>query len=89
MCIRDRWWDGTNRIAEKQWERQKRTKVASLPIGESNDVVEKKEPAKEYKFINYQDGMIMLDSDQIKSDEDMQEALREFNEAVRKKQKDK
>ena len=26
---------------------------------------------------------------QIKSDEDMQEALREFNEAVRKKQKDK
>ena len=33
--------------------------------------------------------MIMLDSDQIKSDEDMQEALREFNEAVRKKQKDK
>jgi len=84
-----KWWDGTNRIAEKQWERQKRTKVASLPIGESNDVVEKKEPAKEYKFINYQDGMIMLDSDQIKSDEDMQEALREFNEAVRKKQKDK
>ena len=77
-----KWWDGTNRIAEKQWERQKRTKVASLPIGESNDVVEKKEPAKEYKFINYQNGMIMLDSDQIKSDEDMQEALKELNEAM-------
>lgn len=77
-----KWWDGTNRIAEKQWERQKRNQADSLPIGESNDVVEKKEPAKEYKFINYQDGMIMLDSDRIKSDEDMREALKELNEAM-------
>ena len=79
-----KWWDGTNRIAEKQWERQKRNKADALPTGESNDVVEKKEPAKEYKFINYQDGVIMLDPDRIKSDEDLQEALREFNEAMRK-----
>lgn len=80
-----KWWDGTNRIAEKQWERQKSNRADSLPIGESNDVIEKKEPAKkEYKFINYQDGVIMLDPDRIKSDEDLQEALREFNEAMRK-----
>lgn len=80
-----KWWDGTNRIAEKQWERQKSNRTdSSLPIGESNDVVEKKEPAKEYKFINYQDGVIMLDPDRIKSDEDLQEAMREFNEAMRK-----
>ncbi len=79
-----KWWDGTDRIAEKQWERQKMQKKASSRHEASQTQTETKAEARD-KFIIRDGDLIMIDPSRIKSDADMQEAMKELQEAIRVK----